>query len=976
MPSTPIHDSIGAFEQDELERLRARVARLEAENRALEGRCETCEERGVSRSSKRLQDAVADALYEGMVVQSRDGQIVSCNAAAEEILGISRDQMERRTSMDPRWKAVKEDGSPFPGNEHPAMLTLATGEPQRDVVMGVDHPAKNCRVWIRINSRPLLMGEDGLPQGVVTTFEDISQLRATQAALEAQAARMAELIEATRLGTWEWNVAAGSLVVNRRWAEIVGYAPEELEPLSIETWMRLCHPDDLARSGELLNEHFQGVRPYYDFEARMRHKDGSWVWVHDRGRVVEWSGERKPVLMAGTHADITGRKKAEQVSAEARERLERLIRNMPFPLTLTRMSDRVFVEVNEAFEELYGMPREKILGKTGLDIGLYPNQERFREVGEHLKFHEKIVNRQLEIRDQAGETHTVLFSAVTIAIDGSAHILASFIEITARKKAEDNLRQLVKDLEAANERARELQLAAEQANLAKGEFLANMSHEIRTPLNGVIGMSNLLSQTNLDDEQKRFVDTVHSSGEVLLALVNDILDFSKIDAGRMEIEAIDFDLECLIGDVAMAMEVKAQEKGVDLRCAFAPDVPTALVGDPGRLRQILVNIAGNAVKFTSQGEVRLDVRKLDQDDSGVRLRFSVRDTGIGIPDEKRHLLFAKFSQVEASVARRFGGTGLGLAISRQLVELMGGSMDFTSEVGKGSEFWFDVRLGRSSVLGTEAPSRPSLEPRRGTKARWKTFLGAGIRVLLVDDNGVNRQVGREMLRRMGVETETAHDGLEALELVASRRYDLVLLDIQMPGLDGLEVVRRIRAKEVPGAESTIPVVAMTAHAMTGDREKFLAAGMDDYLAKPFSPEAMRCIVERWALKSATKNTEEPMPEPSEPTASLVPVFDRSALLARSMDDEEMLQAVVAGFLEDFPRQLEHFKAALDAGDAVALARQLHNMKGVASTVSGEELRACAMELERLAVAGDLAAITRAQGLLEDCFARLRAAMES
>ncbi|QVL36027.1 ATP-binding protein [Aminirod propionatiphilus] len=385
------------------------------------------------------------------------------------------------------------------------------------------------------------------------------------------------------------------------------------------------------------------------------------------------------------------------------------------------------------------------------------------------------------------------------------------------------------DLRRRSDRAwREAAERAEVASRAKGEFLANMSHEIRTPLNGILGMAGLLAATKLSADQKECVETIRLSGETLLALVNDILDFSKMEAGRLLLDRVDFDVRRLVDDVLSAFAVRARTKGIGLSGRVEGVLPPSLRGDPLRIRQILTNLVGNALKFTPKGEVTLRVVPLGEGPEGLWLQFSVSDTGIGIPADKAGGLFDRFFQVDSSVSRRFGGTGLGLAIAKQLVELMGGRIGVESREGEGSTFRFSLPLppGRGAI----APGSP---------------FPAGKAVLVVEDNVINRKVLLNLLKGLGLEADVAGDGRQALETMAGKIYDLVLMDVQMPVMDGLEAVRRIRSGQAGTTNRSVPVVAVTAHAMAGDRDVCFAAGMDDYISKPISPEVLAQVVGRW-----------------------------------------------------------------------------------------------------------------------------------
>ncbi|HEY5960577.1 MAG TPA: response regulator [Polyangiaceae bacterium] len=911
-----------------------------------------------------------------LMIDRNDGSILDANAAAVKFYGYPREILLQKRISDintlpaEEVRAIIASVEAEAGKRFEVCHRLADGT-LRDVAVSA--------------SRVVFQGRDAHH----AIIHDITARRHIEQARTILEQRLSYALEATGDGVWDWDIQTGLVNHNTRWFAILGLDEDSLDHQLTEYVTRI-HPEDRSRVMAEVQRSLDTDVPYC-CQYRMLRSENTPIWVLDRGRVVERDAQGNPKRMVGGLVDITEQRLAEDAlrRSETKRRVAmELAKIVHWELDLVALR----FTFDDGFYALYGTTPEH---SGGLEMSAEDYARKFVRPSDMAQIAEEIQHaleatdpgftRQVEHRivRPTGEELVVL-ARYCIVKDTAGRTIKAFganQDISELKQAEAALLALNRTLEDATVRAKDLAHQAERANLAKSEFLANMSHEIRTPMNGIIGMTELLLGTRLDDEQRRWAEVLRNSSHSLLAVLNDILDLSKIEAGKLELEELEFDLLKLMDEFALSRALGAQEKGLEFVCAVRPRVPRKLRGDAARLRQILLNLTGNAIKFTAAGEVVVDVDLVSEQDDDVVLKFSVSDTGIGIPSHMQPLLFQKFMQVDTSTTRQFGGTGLGLAISRQLVELFRGQIGCESIENSGSKFWFTACLRKQEQAESVLP-QPAAKPRTwlivdrnaacrraivdliealgdvahqtssgaeaiemlcAAKAARRPFtvtmLGAELsdvrgldvqksihanpqlietkcvlmltlltysdaqyavrrdgdrllvkpvrhvdllelsrslelsapngsspsqrtaeaqprmaelrgRVLLAEDNVVNQLVASAVLTKLGLSVDTVVNGLQALDALARVPYDLVLMDVQMPELDGLETIARIRAMSSTVLRRDLPVIAMTANAMHGDREKCLAAGMNDYLPKPISMHDVTKVLRRWLPKAS------------------------------------------------------------------------------------------------------------------------------
>jgi PAS domain S-box-containing protein len=913
---------------------------------------------------------IVETSPDGIWVFDLDGHTVYANNALAAMYGVPRREFVRLTVMDTLDAAGREQFAVHLEGLRRGMLNAGAVESQFVAKDG-------SHTWVEVLESGL-HAPDGTLTAVLHRITDVTARRATLDELVASRTRLDEAQRIARVGSWKWDYAREKFTGPTGLQEIYGWAPED-EPKNVDDFIARVHEEDRPGVLEAIAAEADRGRDDFVWVARLEGAQG-WVWTRGRGE-IQRDADGNPVSLSGTHQDITEVKEAElalldqvkqnvlmQAVASAANEAHTLLDVLIQAKDLVLLHDdwrrgRAFRVVDDGtrVEPIYPTEEDRRVDletpeDTAMELAL---------ATEAMRRHESVWSEDRLTIAFNVEYAGTLCAVLTIMSDPPLYrhdMIQQMVESVAIQLAR------VAEREEAQRVVAQARDEAMAASRQKSEFLATMSHEIRTPLNGVIGLNDLLRRTDLDEDQQRLAAGMQVASRALLSVINDVLDFSKMEAGRLELEDLDFEVRPLLEQVESVLAESARSKGIDVEVRCDPGVPLALCGDPTRLSQVLTNLLSNAIKFTDAGSVTALASAHNLGDR-TELRVVVRDTGIGIAPEEVPGLFAPFTQADSSTTRLYGGTGLGLAISKEIAEAFEGDISYAPNTPHGSEFtftgWFsNVLLGTGEAtlpVGLPAPSIASPQGRR---------------VLVVEDNEVNQMVAAGLLEAMGYAVEVAGDGVVALEVLARSRFDAVLMDVQMPTMDGYAATRVLREREA--GERRTPVIAMTAAAVDGERERCLEAGMDDFLTKPVDPAALAQALLRW---TGTSPEPEPVGEDDRMLPSTDPIdgLDVERLdMLRDLDvgNTDYLDRAIANFARNSVAAVDVIRGHILAGDADLMRQAAHKLAGSALNLGVQESAAAARQLEWLGdtgmTEGALDLVPALERALDDGRALLRA----
>ncbi|MGB4346335.1 MAG: PAS domain S-box protein [Burkholderiaceae bacterium] len=736
-------------------------------------------------------------------ITDSDGNIIFANALFSKLTGYSNAEL-----MGKNHRILKSDVQPA-GFWEDMWRIVSNGGVWRGVVC---NRSKNGSLyWVDAVVVPIF-NEHGIGKYVSIRI-DISAAREAQEALQQERQNLSNIIMGTGAGTWELDVQSGLIDCNERWVEMIGYTLPELMPMSTDSLAGICHPDDLVMSNQMIEDYFAGLTDALDTQLRMRHKDGHWVWVHTLAKISARDANGHPLRLSGTNIDITTQKLAEEAMARTSAMLQAVLDSASDVAVITTGLDNIISLFNKGAERLLGYSAEDVVGKHSSTLFMEAANDiaapgRSNDAGYEHKIEATYIHKN-------GRRMTVaLFKSGLLDQHGEqVGQLSISYDISNEKEYEKSLRDAMQ--------------AAQAATIAKSQFLANMSHELRTPMNAILGMLRLLQSTDLSVRQQDYAGKTEMAAKSLLGLLNDILDLSKIDAGKMELDPQPFRMDQLLRDLSVILSSSVVNKELEVLFDLDAALPLALVGDAMRLKQILINLGGNAIKFTVKGNVVLKIRVLARTDLETTLAFSVIDTGIGIAPEHQERIFEGFSQAEASTTRRYGGSGLGLSICKRLVGMMGGQLTLSSVLDQGSTFSFTLTLPNTNLFRHEIDANTSRLP-------------GALRVLVVDDNPLACEIMQSMAWSWGWTLDQAHSGAEAIALVQAKNaagappYQAIFMDWFMPEMDGWETIKRLRP--LFPAHGMPLVLMVTAHGseILNALSEHEQSMLDGFLVKPLT----------------------------------------------------------------------------------------------------------------------------------------------
>ncbi len=880
----------------------------------------------VERSGALLRGAI-EAINEAFVLFDPQDRLVLCNDKYRAIYPKSADLMHIGVSFESIIRAGVERGQYIDAVGREEAWVQARLAAHRLSQSALEQCLDDGR-WLKVI-------EHRMPDGHSVGFRvDITELKLATAAAEFTSAKRGEeqrrlqtILEGTQVGTWEWNIQSGESFYSEQYVSMVGYTLDELQPLNYDTWLRLTHPDDLVASSRRMQEHLRGERPDYEIEVRMQHKQGHWIWVLAKGKVAQRAPDGTPLWVYGTHMDITERKLAEHQLAQTMATLQNVLDSATAVGVITMSLDRVIQILNKGAENLLGYSAQELVHRQNASI--FFEQSELGALRETLELAwgrevsmDEVFAHVADIRDEQEWTlvrrdgsrfkASLIFSPMRDAQGTVIGNLAMLYDISRQKEYESTLREAMR--------------LAEQSSISKSQFLANVSHEIRTPMNAILGMLQLLHNSALDTYQRDYAEKAAGAARSLLGLLNDILDFSKVEAGKMQLNPEPFLLEALLGDLSVILSANLGARNVDLVFELDPAIPAELIGDAMRLKQVLINLGGNAVKFTEQGQVLMRWTLLARTAGRVRLGVEVQDTGIGIAPENQARIFDAFTQAEANTTRRFGGTGLGLVISTRLIRLMGGGdLKLSSALGQGSTFSFSLELALADAAGQasaqDAVAAPAVPP---------------VRVLLVDDNPVALASGTSMMRSLGWEVLAAASGAQAVALVQAGlaagqpALDALFVDWQMPEMDGWDTLHQLRGlagNAPPPRRILLSRQNREALSRRTDRDREM---LDGLMVKPLTAAMFRQALAQANGRTAPRESRQ-VPPPRRLAGMRVLLVEDNPINQQVARELLSAEGAAVSLAENGALGVAAVAAAQPAFDVVLMDLQMPVMDGLAAT---------------------------------------------